>query len=309
MNFAVALGITARCAAGTIARPGLVSGLKASLLTLGRDTGGLDLGSNVGGLDRSCLGDIVLNRLPAWSATRATDNVDVKASGICILKSAVKVIFGVRPSPDHHVPASLHVVGELDIEKVGTLIPAIGGGRVVDNNGISCKVCFRDFPVVGEFRGHLDLMLLLASPVDTDKSGIPGVGLVVGVLGVTIAPMTHLQGVSGASSRHLGVSRIVDGLSRVASWRGLPTVLIEIPHVVRTLGDPIAIVDLVPGMSLAADGHGVINVGPAGLVSSNLSNLDALQPGVGADERSGIYSRKDRVLDKHDEDLQPGRLI
>lgn len=300
MDFAVALGVAARCAVGTVARPGLVAGLKTSLLTLGRDTGGLGLGSDVGGLYTS---DAVLSRLPAWSTARATDNVDVEASSISILPSAVKVIFGVRPGPDHHVPASLHVVGELDIEEVGTLITAIGGSWVVDNNGIGSKVCFRNFPVISEFRGHLDLMLLLAGPVDADKSGVPGVGFVVGPLRVAIAPMTHLQGVSGASSRHLGVSRIVERLGRVASWCGFPAVLVEIPHIVCALGNPVAIVDLVPRMSVASNGHRIVYVGPAGSVSSNLGNLDALQPGVGADERSGIYSRKERVLDKHDEDL------
>lgn len=146
------------------------------------------------------------------------------------------------------MPASLHVVRQLDVEKVATLVPLGGREIIVDNQSIVGKASLSNLEVVGKLAGILNLEFLAAAPVDAEDTGVPGrIGAVT--LGMAVAPMAEPDGLAGTSGGHVEAVG-VDGLA-LTGGTGLP--VIKLPEIILALLNPVAVPVLGPRIALALD--------------------------------------------------------
>lgn len=137
----------------------------------------------------------------------------------------------------------LHVLWQVEFQEVSLLVHV--APAVLSNNGIGGgKVSLGDQEILGELRSILNLSLLSMGPIDPDKTRVPIPWATNVVVRMAVAPVAKLEGFTGgggsSGSTGSGNTRLLDGIA------GRP-VRLQLPEVVARLGDPVTIVDLVPG--------------------------------------------------------------
>lgn len=143
----------------------------------------------------------------------------------------------------------LNLLGKSELVEVGLLVHGLSvGGNIDDGIGGEIALRARNPVLLVEILGVDNLSLGLSSPEDANQTRVAVVGRTNVPARVAIAPETHIKGLARGRSGHGSSS---GGLAGNALSLAAGEFSRQAVGVIRRLGDPVTIVDLVAWVTIA----------------------------------------------------------